>query len=144
MLDEAGYLDTDGDGVREMPDGGRDLTFRYGQRSESENEPALGEFITGWLEDIGIATTVEVYDDSELTEVIGAGNYDLFVWGWTPFVDPDPLLSYFTCDQVTTDADEHRLQRRQLVLRGVRRAVRAAERRARPASGAARSSTRCC
>ena len=36
MLDEAGYLDTDGDGVREMPDGSRPLEFRYVERSESE------------------------------------------------------------------------------------------------------------
>jgi peptide/nickel transport system substrate-binding protein len=102
LLDKAGYKDTDGDGIREMPDGGRDLTFRYAQRSESELEPALTEFITGWLEDIGIATTVEVYNDSQLTRLIGSGKYDLFAWGWTPFVDPDPMLSYFTCDQVTT------------------------------------------
>ena len=27
----------------------------------------------------------------------------MFVWGWTPFVDPDPMLSYFTCDQVASD-----------------------------------------
>ena len=32
LLDEAGYVDTDGDGVREMPDGSRDLTFRYAER----------------------------------------------------------------------------------------------------------------
>jgi peptide/nickel transport system substrate-binding protein len=106
LLDDAGYLDSDGDGVREMPDGGEPLSFRYGQRSESELEPELFEFISGWLEDIGIATTPEIYDDSQLTDVIGASEYDLFSWGWTPFVDPDPLLSYFTCAQVTTDPDE--------------------------------------
>jgi peptide/nickel transport system substrate-binding protein len=106
LLDEAGYADTDGDGIREMPDGSRDLTFRYVQRSESDYEPAFREFITGWLEDIGIATTVEVYDDTQLTDVIARGEYDLFAWGWTPFVDPDPMLSYFTCDQVTTDPAE--------------------------------------
>ena len=89
LLDEAGYVDTDGDGVREMPDGSRDLTFRYAERSESENEPALREFITGWLADIGIATEVSSYDDTQLTTVIGEGNHDLFTWGWTPFVDPD-------------------------------------------------------
>ena len=49
------------------------------------------------------------------------------MWGWTPFVDPDPMLSYFTCAQVTTDAEADRLQRRQLVQPRVRRAVRAAE-----------------
>jgi peptide/nickel transport system substrate-binding protein len=105
MLDDAGYLDTNGNGVREMPNGGRELRLRYAQRSESEYEPQLTEFITGWLADIGIATEVQVYDDSELTEQIGAGTYDLFAWGWTPFVDPDPQLSYFTCDQVTTDVN---------------------------------------
>ena len=105
LLDEAGYVDSDGDGVREMPDGSRDLNFRYAERSESELEPALREFITGWLADIGIATTVEVFDDSQLTTLIGSGNYDLFAWGWTPFVDPDPMLSYFKCDQLTTGPD---------------------------------------
>jgi peptide/nickel transport system substrate-binding protein len=28
------------------------------------------------------------------------------VWGWTPFVDPDPQLSYFLCDQVSTDPED--------------------------------------
>jgi peptide/nickel transport system substrate-binding protein len=46
-----------------------------------------------------------VYDDTQLTDVIGSGEYDLFSWGWTPFVDPDPMLSYFTCAQVTTDIE---------------------------------------
>ena len=106
--------------------------FRYAERSESETAAAIREFVTGWLEAVGIGTEVSVYDDTQLTDVIGSGEYDLFVWGWTPFVDPDPMLSYFTCAQVTTEHGRHRLQRRQLVQRGVRRAVRPAERRARP------------
>jgi peptide/nickel transport system substrate-binding protein len=51
----------------------------------------------------GVATTVSTYDQTQLTDVIASGEYDMFVWGWTPFVDPDPMLSYFTCAQVTTD-----------------------------------------
>jgi peptide/nickel transport system substrate-binding protein len=27
----------------------------------------------------------------------------MFVWGWTPFVDPEQMVSYFTCDQVASD-----------------------------------------
>jgi peptide/nickel transport system substrate-binding protein len=106
LLDDAGYLDTDGDGVREMPDGGEALRFRYVERSESEPAPAIREFVTQWLADVGIATEVEVMDDGQLYEASIAGEYDLFVWGWTPFVDPDPQLSYFTCDQLTTDVNE--------------------------------------
>ncbi len=29
MLDDAGYVDSDGDGIRNMPDGGEDLDFRF-------------------------------------------------------------------------------------------------------------------
>ena len=106
ILDEAGYKDTNGDGIREMPGGGRPLKFRYAVRSEGVTGPPTAELITGWLREIGIATTQKVYDDSQLTELIGKGDYDLFNWGWTPFVDPDPMLSYFTCDQVSSDPDD--------------------------------------
>jgi peptide/nickel transport system substrate-binding protein len=104
-LDAAGYLDTDGNGIREMPDGSQELLFRYAERSESDIAAPIRELITGFLEEVGIATTVDVFDDTQLTEVIASGEYDLFVWGWTPFTDPDSLLSYFTCAQLTTDIE---------------------------------------
>jgi peptide/nickel transport system substrate-binding protein len=47
-----------------------------------------------------------VADDSQLTTIIGKGEYDMFAWGWVPFVDPDPMLSYFTCDQVSSDPED--------------------------------------
>jgi peptide/nickel transport system substrate-binding protein len=103
MLEDAGYKDTDGDGVREMPDGGKPLNFTYMVRSDGETGPKIAEFVTGWLKEIGIATTKKVADDSQLTEIIGKGDYDIFSWGWTPFVDPDPMLSSFTCDQIASD-----------------------------------------
>jgi peptide/nickel transport system substrate-binding protein len=105
LLDDGGYKDTDGDGVREMPDGSQPLVFRYAERSESENSAAIRELVTGWLDAVGIGTEVSVYDDTQLTDVIASGKYDMFVWGWTPFVDPDPMLSYFTCDSVTYKMD---------------------------------------
>jgi peptide/nickel transport system substrate-binding protein len=103
ILDAAGYKDTNGDGIREMPGGGQPLRLRYAVRSESSTASTIAEYITGWLRKIGIATTEKVYDDSALTVLIGKGDYDLMQWGWTPFVDPDPMLSYFTCAQVSHD-----------------------------------------
>ena len=47
-----------------------------------------------------------VVNDTQLTAIIGKGDYDMFAWGWTPFVDPDPELSYFQCDQVSKDAKD--------------------------------------
>jgi peptide/nickel transport system substrate-binding protein len=103
ILDAAGYKDTNGDGIREMPGGGQPLRLRYAVRSDSPTSQPIAEFITGNLRKIGIATTEKTYNDDQLTEVIGKGDYDLFVWGWTPFVDPDPMLSYFTCSNVSHD-----------------------------------------
>jgi peptide/nickel transport system substrate-binding protein len=105
ILDEAGYEDTDGDGVREMPGGGQPLNFTYYVRSDSVTAQPIAEFFTGWLREIGIATTRKVADDGQLTTIVGKGDYDMFAWGWTPFVDPDPMLSYFTCDQVSSDPE---------------------------------------
>jgi peptide/nickel transport system substrate-binding protein len=74
-------------------------------RSDGETAPEIAEFVTGWLREIGIETTEKVADDSQLTSIIGEGKYDMFAWGWVPFVDPDPMLSYFTCAQVSDDPD---------------------------------------
>ena len=106
LLDEAGYKDTDGDGIREMPDGTKPLVYRFANRTESQYAKPIAEFVTGWLKEIGIDTTIASYDDSQLGEVVGKGEYELFWWGWVPFVDPDPQLSYFTCDQVSLDPED--------------------------------------
>ncbi len=100
ILDEAGYLDTDGDGIREMPGGGENIVLRHMINSDSETAAALAEFYTGWMAAIGIGVESSSFDEGQLIEVIGRGDYDSFVWGWTPFVDPDPLLSYFTASQL--------------------------------------------
>ena len=88
--------DSNGDGIREMPGGGRPLKFRYAVRTEGDAGPPTAELISGWLRKIGIATTQKVYDDSRLTELIGKGDYDMFVWGWGVEPNPDFQLSVFT------------------------------------------------
>lgn len=99
ILDDAGYEDTDGDGVREMPDGGRPLDFRYYVRSEENSTVKASEFIKEWLADIGIATDVKPLTDTKLTDVIYEGKYDMFHWGWFPDPDPDFILSVMSCGQ---------------------------------------------
>ena len=89
-----------------MPGGGEPLNFRYMVRSDSVNAQPVAEFFTGWLKEIGIGTTRKVVDDSQLTEIIGKGDYDMFFWGWTPFVDPDTMLSYFQCNQIASDPED--------------------------------------
>jgi peptide/nickel transport system substrate-binding protein len=96
ILDEGGYLDSDGDGVREMPDGSNPIVIRHAVNTDGDLAGAVGELMVGWMEDIGIGVTLESYDQDALFSVIVEGTYDTFFWGWVPFVDPDPMLSYFT------------------------------------------------
>ena len=62
LLDDAGYADTDGDGVREMPPGsldpGRPLDFRYFVRSSEQTSVDAAPFVSEWLQQIGIKTEV--------------------------------------------------------------------------------------
>ena len=96
ILDDAGYLDSDGDGVREMPDGTNPIILRHAVNTDGDFADAIGNLFQGWMEEIGIGVTLESYDQDALFGVIIEGTYDTFFWGWVPFVDPDPMLSYFT------------------------------------------------
>ena len=103
LLDEGGYEDTDGDGVREMPGGGEPLEFRYFVRSEENATVTTSEFVSEWLAEIGIATDVKSLTDTKLTDVIYEGKYDMFHWGWYPDPDPDFILSVMSCGQRPPD-----------------------------------------
>jgi peptide/nickel transport system substrate-binding protein len=97
LLDEAGYRDTDGDGVREMPNGGDPLVLRYYTQTNDQNTIKTAPFVRSWLEDIGIRAEVTAMSSGRLGDEINAGTYDLFHWGWLPDPDPDSILQNWTC-----------------------------------------------
>ena len=96
ILDDAGYLDSDGDGIREMPDGTNPIVIRHAVNTDGDFAGPIGDLMVGWMEEIGIGVTLEAYDQDALFGVIVDGTYDTFYWGWVPFVDPDPMLVNFT------------------------------------------------
>ncbi len=100
LLDEAGWKDTNGDGVRDKD--GVELKLRYFDRSiggASDTTP----FITGFLKDVGIATDVKTFDEDSLGAIQAKSEFDLYTWGWSPYADPDNMLSNFTTAAVPTD-----------------------------------------
>jgi peptide/nickel transport system substrate-binding protein len=99
MLDDANYKDTDGDGIRNDPKTGDNLDFRLILRSESDVGSQLGDYVTGWLKQIGIKTEPEVLTDGKLVSAWYDNDYDLYIWGWGPDPDPDFMLSTFTSHQ---------------------------------------------
>jgi peptide/nickel transport system substrate-binding protein len=105
ILEQAGYVDTDGDGVREMPGGGRPLEFRYFVRSEDPPAVTASQFIKGWLKNIGIEAKVQSVSTAKLGDIWYANDYDLYSWGWGPDPDPDFILSTFTTGQCKSWSD---------------------------------------
>ena len=61
--------------------------------------------MSGWLKQIGIATTSEVVSDGKLSQAWLANDYDMYIWGWGPDPDPDFILSTFTSGQCGTWSD---------------------------------------
>jgi peptide/nickel transport system substrate-binding protein len=98
ILDDAGYVDTDNDGIREMPDG-TPLELRIIVRTEAPETVTAGQFISEWLKDVGIQLKTEAVNDSKLTDAWLANDYDLFIWGWGVEPDPNFQLSVFQTNQ---------------------------------------------
>jgi peptide/nickel transport system substrate-binding protein len=98
ILDEAGYADTDNDGIRETPDG-EPMEMRFVVRTEAPETIDAGEFIVEWLRDIGVSLKTEAVNDSKLGDIWYANDYDLYIWGWGVEPDPNFQLSTYTTDQ---------------------------------------------
>ena len=107
ILDDAGYLDTDGDGVREMPGGGEPLVFRMNWPSDSTNLPRMSEILAASWGEIGIGTELAALDPDTLTSICcPTFDYDVILWGWGSDPDPAFLLSVMTTDEIPTGTSE--------------------------------------
>ena len=111
LLEDAGYVDSDGDGVREMSPGslepGRPLEFRYYVRTNEQTSVDAAPFVSEWLGQIGIETEVIAVTTGRLGDIVNGGTYDMYSWGWYPGVDPDAVLSWMTCDQRPPDGSTY-------------------------------------
>ena len=107
ILDDAGYLDADGDGVRDMPDGSRSLTFRINWDSSNIEPPRIAEMLSEMWGQIGVKLEAQALDSDTLTSVCcPAFDFDVIVWGWGSDPDPDLLLSVMTTDEIPTGSSE--------------------------------------
>jgi len=80
ILEEAGYADTDGDGIREMADG-TPLEFRLFFELEDPPQLTVSEMLTGYLAEIGIAVDVQALEHGEMVQgVLGERDFDLLVF----------------------------------------------------------------
>ncbi len=107
ILDDAGYEDTDGDGIREMPGGGDPLTFRLNWASDSVTSPRMAELLAGTWGQIGVSTVQQALDPDALTSICcPAFDFDIILWGWGSDPDPAFMLSVMTTDEIPTGTNE--------------------------------------
>ncbi len=97
ILDEAGYLDSDGDGIREYSDGSP-LEYRL-YATDDAKEARILEIISDGLSQIGISAPATLMDEDSLIALYPAFDFDLIYWGWGLDPDPDFAMLIFTCDQ---------------------------------------------
>lgn len=96
LLDEAGYADGDGDGVREYD--GRPMSFEVIVNSSDSLRLRIAELAAEMLAEIGISAVVASVETATWENAVWPGfdvnngrNYQLAVWGWSAPVQANPL-----------------------------------------------------
>ena len=107
ILEQAGYVDSNGDGIREKD--GRDMDFRlFAIESTTVDVRAAQIFRDAALE-AGVKITLTTMDENTMGNAIfdtENSDFDLFVWGWdTNVMDPGDLLSIPVSDQIGNNND---------------------------------------
>jgi peptide/nickel transport system substrate-binding protein len=88
LLTEAGWVDTDGDGIRDKD--GQDLELSFMTYSERPGLPPMAETIAAELTEIGIKVTAEVMDYGAIEDNKDSGNWDLYLAAYNIAMVPDP------------------------------------------------------
>jgi peptide/nickel transport system substrate-binding protein len=99
ILDEAGYLDNDGDGIREDAEG-NPLEYRL-YAEETGTYARILEIISDNLATIGISAPPTLMDGDSLYGLLEPDwDFDMILWQWGWDPDPDFALYVFTCDAI--------------------------------------------
>jgi len=106
LLDEAGYPDSNGDGIREYE--GKRIRLRLQARTSSVESQRMGKLIADWLTECGLDIKYSVIDDGALSDALYnydagfhyAPDYDLYLWSYAGYADPGGTLASFTTAQI--------------------------------------------
>ena len=75
LLDGLGLMDTDGNGIRNLANGGGDLVINLVQNKDSENEKLIGDGLATMMAEVGIKLNLKPMEDTEPTRQSGE-------WDW--------------------------------------------------------------
>lgn len=94
LLEEAGWTDADGDGVRERE--GERLALELRVPAANRRRADAAEILQRQLGDVGVALTIRTEEFNTLFDRLMAGEYEAALMGWQVALDPD--ISPFWAD----------------------------------------------
>jgi peptide/nickel transport system substrate-binding protein len=97
MLDDAGIVDTNGDGNREFQ--GNEIDLELLTVTDVSGSVDTGKLIQNYFKDVGISSFFTTVNTNKAYDLWFSGEWDAYVWDWCPDPDPDFMLSVFTTDQ---------------------------------------------
>lgn len=95
LLEQAGWVDTNGDGIREKD--GENLKVVY--PASPVYEDAYMELLAAYLEEVGFEVDLTTMDDAGIFEFGVAGNHNLLGMGWTS-ADPGVLRFVYHSENI--------------------------------------------
>ena len=107
MLDQAGYTDRNGDGIRESS-GGQKLEFRLIAIEATTVDVRAAQLFRDAAKAIGVKLNLQTMDENTLGSTVynASPDWDIFVWGWDSGVnDPDYLLGVPLTSQIGGNND---------------------------------------
>jgi len=106
LLDDGGYTERDGDGVRLSPDG-QPLRFRLIAIESTTVDVRAAQLFRDSAAEVGIALELQTMDENTLGSLVyDTTDWDIFVWGWDSGVnDPDYMLGIVLSSQIGGNND---------------------------------------
>jgi len=107
LLDEAGWVDSNGDGTRDKD--GVELVLRYSTTAGNQSREATQVVVQQMLADIGVGIEILNYSYDIIWNTLDAGGpipaglYDIAEWSTSADDFPDPNTAGWVCDEIPSE-----------------------------------------
>jgi peptide/nickel transport system substrate-binding protein len=107
LLDEAGWVDTNGDGTRDKD--GVELVIQFSTTAGNENRESTAILVQQQLGEVGIGVDINNYSYDVIWNSYGddgpvaLGLYDIAEWSMQPWDFPDPNTGDWLCEEIPSE-----------------------------------------
>ncbi|MFO7321922.1 MAG: ABC transporter substrate-binding protein [Chloroflexota bacterium] len=111
ILEEAGWVDSDGDGIRERD--GQPLQIQHWYRADSPLNVALATYMQAELAQVGIEMVLNGASQSGYFDAVRAGEHNTQGW-WDTWTDPDGMRVLFHSSNADGGTNRNRYRSEQM------------------------------